>query len=104
MRRRFDSAQIAMKAQEDLLRDLLRQAAVAQKPPGNAIDHGLMPPHQFAEVQPDLFRRYQAAHCLSMSNARLLTTSVWRKSLLVTLMATLRLMKNSARTSNSPPK
>ena len=51
MGERFNPGQILVQAEEDVLRDLLRQVAVVQKMPGHAEHHGAVFAHQFAEVQ-----------------------------------------------------
>ena len=51
MRGRFNSRQILMQAEENVLRDLLRQVAVMQKMPGHAEHHSAVFAHQPAEIQ-----------------------------------------------------
>ena len=48
---RFNAGQILVQAEEDVLRDLLRQVAVVQKVPEHAEHHGAVFAHQFTEVQ-----------------------------------------------------
>jgi hypothetical protein len=62
VRRRFNTRQILVQAEEDVLRRLLRQLAVVQKVPGHAEHHGAVLAHQFSEIQ-CLPYRCQSDHC-----------------------------------------
>jgi len=51
-----DAAQLAVEAQENLLRHFFGGRAVVQKMPCDAIDHGLMLSHQAGKIAAGLFR------------------------------------------------
>ena len=80
-----------MQAEEHVLRDLLRQIAVAQEVIGHTEHHRAMLADEVAEITPALYRGLESDHLASVAYVTLLVTLVLRKSLFTIFTEIVRL-------------